>query len=150
MCARHAHPLASPRRALRAFVPGFRCQSSRNRGHTFQPGSHTGHYEQACGAGPAPGGRLTLTALLPQVVVHLLGRHVLDEAIFLGDRVLVMSARPGHIKFDEHVPLPRPRSADLVTDPTFIALKRRLLAVIESESIKAFAAMNQVAVASAV
>ena len=69
--------------------------------------------------------------------------HDIDEAIFLGDRVLVMSARPGHIKFDERVPLPRPRSADLVTDPTFIALKRRLLAVIESESIKAFATMNQ-------
>ena len=76
--------------------------------------------------------------------------HDIDEAIFLGDRVLVMSARPGHIKFDEQVPLPRPRSADLVTDPTFIALKRRLLAVIESESVKAFATMNQATVASAI
>ena len=41
--------------------------------------------------------------------------HDIDEAIFLGDRVLVMSARPGHIKFDLRVPLPRPRAPDVVT-----------------------------------
>jgi ABC-type nitrate/sulfonate/bicarbonate transport system ATPase subunit len=69
--------------------------------------------------------------------------HDIDEAIYLGDRVMVMSARPGHIKFEEKVPLPRPRSPDVVTQPEFIDLKRRLLGIIEDESIKAFAAMNQ-------
>lgn len=69
--------------------------------------------------------------------------HDIDEAIYLGDRVMVMSARPGHIKFEEKVPLPRPRSPDVVTRPEFIDLKRRLLSVIEDESLKAFAAMNQ-------
>jgi NitT/TauT family transport system ATP-binding protein len=69
--------------------------------------------------------------------------HDIDEAIYLGDRVVVMSARPGSIKFEAEVPLRHPRSPDLVTQPEFVALKRQLLAVIEDESLKAFAAMNQ-------
>lgn len=64
--------------------------------------------------------------------------HDVDEAIFLGDKVLVMSARPGSIKMARKVNLPRPRSADLVTSPEFIALKRDLLNAIEEESMKTF------------
>ena len=71
--------------------------------------------------------------------------HDIDEAIYLGDRVMVMSARPGHIKFCEKVPLSRPRSPDVVTQSGFVEMKRRLLAVIEDESLKAFAAMNALA-----
>jgi len=69
--------------------------------------------------------------------------HDIDEAIFLGDRVVVMSARPGRIKFDAAVPLPRPRSTGMVTQPDFVALKRQLLGIIEEESLKTFEAMNQ-------
>jgi ABC-type nitrate/sulfonate/bicarbonate transport system ATPase subunit len=69
--------------------------------------------------------------------------HDIDEAIFLGDRVLVMSARPGHIKTELKIPLPRPRSPDVITSPAFVALKRSLLTAVEDESRKAFAAMNQ-------
>jgi ABC-type nitrate/sulfonate/bicarbonate transport system ATPase subunit len=68
--------------------------------------------------------------------------HDIDEAIFLGDRVLVMSARPGHIKTELQVPLSRPRHPDVVTDPTFVDLKRTLLSAVEDESRKAFAAIN--------
>lgn len=64
--------------------------------------------------------------------------HDVDEAIFLGDRVLVMSARPGSIKLERKVDLPRPRDADLVTDPQFIELKREILDAIEEESLKTF------------
>jgi len=64
--------------------------------------------------------------------------HDVDEAIFLADRVLVMSASPGRIIEDVRVPLPRPRSADVTTDSEFIALKRHLLQVIRAESLKAF------------
>lgn len=56
--------------------------------------------------------------------------HDIDEAIFLGDRVVAMAARPGRITLDEHVGLPRPRDAAVVTTPEFIALKRRLLGVL--------------------
>ena len=66
--------------------------------------------------------------------------HDIDEAIFLGDRVVVMTARPGTIKCQEKIALSRPRAASVVTTPEFIAIKRELLATIEEESIKAFAA----------
>jgi ABC-type proline/glycine betaine transport system ATPase subunit len=68
--------------------------------------------------------------------------HDIDEAIFLGDRVLVMSARPGHIKAELQVPLPRPREPDVLTSPAFVDMKRTLLAAVEDESRKAFAATN--------
>src|SRR6266851_752915 len=64
--------------------------------------------------------------------------HDVDEAIFLADRVLVMSASPGRIIEDVHVPLPRPRDPELTTDAEFIRLKRHFLQVIRAESLKAF------------
>jgi ABC-type nitrate/sulfonate/bicarbonate transport system ATPase subunit len=64
--------------------------------------------------------------------------HDVDEAIFLGDRVLVMTARPGAVKLEQRIDLPRPRRPDLVTEPEFIRLKRNLLAAIEEESLKSF------------
>ncbi|CDZ71960.1 Hydroxymethylpyrimidine transport ATP-binding protein [Neorhizobium galegae bv. orientalis] len=62
--------------------------------------------------------------------------HDVDEAIFLGDRVLVMTARPGKVKLDQKIDLPRPRKADIVTSPEFIGLKKTLLDAIEEESMK--------------
>jgi ABC-type nitrate/sulfonate/bicarbonate transport system ATPase subunit len=64
--------------------------------------------------------------------------HDVDEAIFLGDRVLVMTARPGSVKLEQMVDLPRPRKPEIVTAPEFIRLKRILLEAIEEESIKSF------------
>ncbi len=64
--------------------------------------------------------------------------HDIDEAIFLGDRVVVMTSRPGTIKCDEVIELPRPRDADIVTSPEFIEIKRRLLGAIEEEARKSF------------
>ena len=69
--------------------------------------------------------------------------HDLDEAIFLGDRVVVMSARPGTIKCEEAVALPRPRAASVVTSEAFIAVKRRLLEAVEEESMKTFNTVEQ-------
>ena len=45
--------------------------------------------------------------------------HSLEEALILGDRVLVMSARPGRILANITVPFPRPRAAEVRTDPAF-------------------------------
>jgi ABC-type nitrate/sulfonate/bicarbonate transport system ATPase subunit len=64
--------------------------------------------------------------------------HDVDEAIFLGDRVLVMAARPGAVKLEQVVSLPRPRPPDIVTAPEFVGLKRALLDAIEEESMKSF------------
>ena len=64
--------------------------------------------------------------------------HDVDEAIFLGDRVLVMTARPGSVKLEQVVDLPRPRRPEIVTAPEFVRLKRTLLDAIEEESMKSF------------
>jgi NitT/TauT family transport system ATP-binding protein len=63
--------------------------------------------------------------------------HDVDEAIFLSDRVLVMSARPGHIRAEFPIPLQRPRGFELLTSDAFTELKREILALIYSETIKA-------------
>ncbi|MFD2239303.1 ABC transporter ATP-binding protein [Aureimonas populi] len=65
--------------------------------------------------------------------------HDVDEALFLGDRVLVMSARPGRVKLEQEVALERPRLPEVVTSPEFVALKKILLEAIEEESLKSFA-----------
>jgi ABC-type nitrate/sulfonate/bicarbonate transport system ATPase subunit len=65
--------------------------------------------------------------------------HDIDEAIVLGDKVLVMTARPGTIKSETVIDLPRPRDPSIVLSPEFIGLKQRLLAEIEEESRKTFA-----------
>jgi len=67
--------------------------------------------------------------------------HDVDESIFLADRVVVMSARPGRIVLETEIELSRPRAPDIITEPGFVALKRRVLDAIEAESIKAFQEM---------
>jgi NitT/TauT family transport system ATP-binding protein len=52
--------------------------------------------------------------------------HDLDEAIFLADRILVLSAHPGEVRELIEVPAPRPRSAAQLITPTFLATKARL------------------------
>lgn len=59
--------------------------------------------------------------------------HDIDEAILLADRVLVMSGRPGQIKKEIRVGLPRPRSMDLVMEPNFIAMKREILELLKND-----------------
>ena len=63
--------------------------------------------------------------------------HDVDEAIFLADRVVVMSPRPGRIRQVFDVGLERPRDLETLTDPRFIALKRDILALIyEREPVR--------------
>ena len=52
--------------------------------------------------------------------------HDIDEAVFMGSRVIVMSARPGRIKLDRPVPLTHPRHYSVKTTPAFTELKAEL------------------------
>jgi ABC-type nitrate/sulfonate/bicarbonate transport system ATPase subunit len=56
--------------------------------------------------------------------------HDVDEAVFLADRVLVMSPRPGRIAADIAVDIARPRDLATLTAPDFMATKRRLLGLL--------------------
>jgi NitT/TauT family transport system ATP-binding protein len=56
----------------------------------------------------------------------LLITHSIPEAVFLGDRVLVMTQRPGAIAATYQVSLPRPRSLDVMADATFVALTQQI------------------------
>ena len=59
--------------------------------------------------------------------------HDIDEAILLGDRVLVMSGRPGLIKKEIRVDFERPRNPDLVLESEFIAKKREILELLRND-----------------
>jgi NitT/TauT family transport system ATP-binding protein len=57
--------------------------------------------------------------------------HSINESLFLADRVLVLTQRPGKIKLDLGVDLPRPRNDDIRYTPHFGRLARKLRAAIE-------------------
>jgi NitT/TauT family transport system ATP-binding protein len=58
----------------------------------------------------------------------LLITHSIPEAVFLGDRVMVMSQRPGSIAAVYDVLLRRPRSLDVLADPAFVELTQTIRA----------------------
>ena len=58
--------------------------------------------------------------------------HDIDEALFLADRVLVMSARPGRIIEEIKAPFARPRSSAISVTPEFGILKRRCLELLHT------------------
>jgi len=57
--------------------------------------------------------------------------HSINESLFLADRVLVLTQRPGRIKTDVEVDLPRPRTDDIRYTPHFGELARKLRQAIE-------------------
>jgi len=54
--------------------------------------------------------------------------HDVEEAVYLADRVIVLSSRPGTVRRELAVDLPRPRRQRMVAEPGFGALVRGLLA----------------------
>jgi NitT/TauT family transport system ATP-binding protein len=60
--------------------------------------------------------------------------HDVDEAIFLSDRIVVLSQRPGRVKAELPVALPRPRTRALLTSPEFMALKRQAIELLFDEA----------------
>jgi len=52
--------------------------------------------------------------------------HSINEAVFLADRIVLLSPRPGRIRSITRVPFPRPRELDLETQPEFQDIAREL------------------------
>ncbi len=63
--------------------------------------------------------------------------HDIDEAVFMGTRVVVMSARPGRIKLDRTVPLAHPRHYSVKTSAAFSTLKAELTEAVREEVLAA-------------
>jgi len=58
--------------------------------------------------------------------------HDLDEAVYLGDRIVVLDAQPGRVREVIEVPLPRPRVTDQFLDPYFLATRYHIEELIHS------------------
>lgn len=68
--------------------------------------------------------------------------HDVDEAVFLADRILIMSASPGRIIADLPNPVSRPRAQSMATRRDFNDLKLKCLETIRAESMLAFESQN--------
>jgi NitT/TauT family transport system ATP-binding protein len=60
--------------------------------------------------------------------------HQINEAVYLADRVAVMSARPGRLKGIFKIPFGRPRTLSLKRDPQFLEIEDSIWQLIEEES----------------
>ena len=63
--------------------------------------------------------------------------HAIDEAVFLADRIAVMTTHPGRIKALIDVPLPRPRNDTTRASPEFQALAQHIWSLIRDEAYRA-------------
>ncbi len=64
--------------------------------------------------------------------------HDLDEAIYLADRVLVMTTRPGTVKKWIDVDIPRPRDITVKVSDRFLELRQEAIEAVHEEALKAF------------
>ncbi len=71
--------------------------------------------------------------------------HDIDEAVFMGSRVVVMSARPGRIKLDRAVPIAHPRHYSVKTTAEFSEIKAELTEQVRVEVRAAAAATGSIA-----
>lgn len=63
--------------------------------------------------------------------------HDIREAVYLSDRVIVLSARPATVRHEVRVDLPRPRDLSTLAAPEFVALEHELLEILHDESRRA-------------
>ncbi|MDR7418087.1 MAG: ABC transporter ATP-binding protein [Armatimonadota bacterium] len=66
--------------------------------------------------------------------------HDIDEAVLLGDRVVLMTARPGRVKTSYAVPFPRPRGIALMASPEFASFSYQIWESLRDEALAAMGA----------
>jgi ABC-type nitrate/sulfonate/bicarbonate transport system ATPase subunit len=59
--------------------------------------------------------------------------HDVGEAVFISDRVIAMTRRPGRVKRDERIKAPKPRDYDFLGSPEFIEREHELVLAVQSE-----------------
>jgi NitT/TauT family transport system ATP-binding protein len=84
--------------------------------------------------------RLLMQELLTRVweahkLTVLFITHDVDEAVYISDRVVVMTNQPGRLKEEVAITLPRPRTIAIQETPEFLALRHRILTSIREESL---------------
>jgi NitT/TauT family transport system ATP-binding protein len=92
--------------------------------------------------------RLVMQELLLQVWEHthktvLFVTHDIDEAALLSDRVYVMTARPGRIKAEIAITLPRPREVGVIDTPAFIGFRQHIHGLIREETLRVLGAERE-------
>jgi NitT/TauT family transport system ATP-binding protein len=63
----------------------------------------------------------------------------LEEAIFLADRLIILTNRPTRVKKIMEIDLPRPRTYQALASPRYLALKAEALEALHEEALRAFA-----------
>lgn len=66
----------------------------------------------------------------------LLVTHDIDEAIYLADRTVIMTAHPGRVREVISVDLPRPRTFEMQSDPKFIKIRDHVRDIVRQEAAK--------------
>lgn len=66
--------------------------------------------------------------------------HDIEEAVFLADRVVIMTTRPGRVLKTIHVDIGRPRTYEALTSPRFLEIEREVRAAIDEQARRAFEA----------
>ncbi len=76
---------------------------------------------------------------------NLFVTHEIDEAIFLADKLVIMTYQPGRIKAEIEVDLPRPREFHMLVSSRFMEIRNQALDLLYEEASKAFASGSKAA-----
>jgi len=71
--------------------------------------------------------------------------HEIDEAIFLADKLVIMTYQPGKVKAEIEVDLPRPRDFRMLASARFMEIRTQAIDLLYEEAVKAFAAGSKTA-----